>query len=662
MNANLALFLEKEYDGHAQPNTEMAEETKGAETCMSCFICCWIGLSCTLFLFQPFTGKLEPLEDASLHCFQLHHLPCRLVRTGKGKPDGYSVVSFAAFATMSLGLSDLTQFGFQIDLLYFFCGGLLVQLMKIKLWLVTVGGGFTYSLLQLRYYPSDSNGENLRLENHNQVIIQVNDSGSVPTSHEQADFDGAFGTSSEHRRSMSQEANVDVDSALATSPEHRRSMSQEAEVDVDSVLGTSPEHRRRMSQEANADVDSNLRISPEDGDLGFQDHPLTQSNSPSQDESVDDGLIIQQQLMNCIKELEKENKMLVPFVCSHVDKYLKAVFGSKEEPYADVNMVLHALPTEIMRRLKEIVKLTVDAGFAGECSDIYSTWRRTFVEQCLRKLRLEFQTSNNKDVTKWSKTCKAVCKIFFPNERRLCDYLFSGLSVAGDVSFEKVCKRVTIVLLEFTHITITTKNYSRNLLFNIVPKMLESLGELEPNFIPCNNLSFVPDLGDIQQLLAMVNNFRDIIYPGNVQAPVTHKEIHLFTKESMNYICRSCVVWTKGRAGQSDRVGNSSFWVVIGRMVDLLESELEAISKDFYAGNKDHYLFMVSCLCYISERTHDFKMDNEWFQQRRAKVTRNLELYAESLLNEEISENKKHFDSIMRSYIPAMHPEDKKTV
>ncbi|QCE00957.1 hypothetical protein DEO72_LG7g2248 [Vigna unguiculata] len=86
----------------------------------------------------------------------------------KGKPDAYSVISWAAFATMSLGLSNLTQFGFQIDLLYFFCGGLTVQLMKIKLWLVTVGGGFSYFLLQLRHHPSDTDGENLRLQDQNQ--------------------------------------------------------------------------------------------------------------------------------------------------------------------------------------------------------------------------------------------------------------------------------------------------------------------------------------------------------------------------------------------------------------------------------------------------------------------------------------------------------------
>ncbi|BAT81477.1 hypothetical protein VIGAN_03120300 [Vigna angularis var. angularis] len=63
----------------------MAEEIKGTKTCMSCFICCWTVLLCSQFLFQPFTGKLELVEDPSLYCSQFHHLSSHLFRTGKVK-------------------------------------------------------------------------------------------------------------------------------------------------------------------------------------------------------------------------------------------------------------------------------------------------------------------------------------------------------------------------------------------------------------------------------------------------------------------------------------------------------------------------------------------------------------------------------------------------
>ncbi|KOM47321.1 hypothetical protein LR48_Vigan07g102500 [Vigna angularis] len=123
-------------------------------------------------------------------------------------------------------------------------------------------------------------------------------------------------------------------------------------------------------------------------------------------------------------------------VCSEVDKYLKAVSDSKEEPKHAVNLVMDVFPLRTRTRLKETVKLMVDAGLGEECNDIYSKWRREFLEECLRVLGLQFQTPNTEDVHMWLKTCKAVGKILFRIESRLCDYLFSGLSVA-DVSFKK---------------------------------------------------------------------------------------------------------------------------------------------------------------------------------------------------------------------------------
>nr|AFK45993.1 unknown [Medicago truncatula] len=69
-----------------------------------------------------------------------------------GKPDVYSLVSGAAFAIMSLGLSKQSHFGFEVDLLYFFCGYLTLQFMKIKLFLVIAGAIFSYPLIILRFY------------------------------------------------------------------------------------------------------------------------------------------------------------------------------------------------------------------------------------------------------------------------------------------------------------------------------------------------------------------------------------------------------------------------------------------------------------------------------------------------------------------------------
>ncbi|PNX85186.1 exocyst complex component, partial [Trifolium pratense] len=96
-----------------------------------------------------------------------------------GKPDAYSLLSCAAFAIMLLSLSRKTQCGFEVDLLYFFLGCLIVQLMKIKLQLFIVGAGFGYLIIILRSSFSSIdvviyNEDLTSPQDENLVIIEVN--------------------------------------------------------------------------------------------------------------------------------------------------------------------------------------------------------------------------------------------------------------------------------------------------------------------------------------------------------------------------------------------------------------------------------------------------------------------------------------------------------
>ncbi|KAK2430432.1 exocyst complex component EXO70B1 [Trifolium repens] len=92
-----------------------------------------------------------------------------------GKPDACSLISSVAFAIMSLSLSRQTQCGFEVDLLYFFLGNLIVQLMKIKLELFIVGAGFSYSLIILRSsFPSISVDEGYPgIQDENLAVLRV---------------------------------------------------------------------------------------------------------------------------------------------------------------------------------------------------------------------------------------------------------------------------------------------------------------------------------------------------------------------------------------------------------------------------------------------------------------------------------------------------------
>ncbi|CAK8537872.1 unnamed protein product [Lathyrus sativus] len=94
-----------------------------------------------------------------------------------GKPDAYSLVSCASFSIMSLSLSRQTHCGVEIDLLYFFLGCLIVQLVKISMQLLILGVGFSYSLIILRSSISSIEdgieNEYFDLQGENFVVLEM---------------------------------------------------------------------------------------------------------------------------------------------------------------------------------------------------------------------------------------------------------------------------------------------------------------------------------------------------------------------------------------------------------------------------------------------------------------------------------------------------------
>ncbi|RDY07257.1 Calmodulin-binding transcription activator 5, partial [Mucuna pruriens] len=95
-----------------------------------------------------------------------------------GKPDVLGLISCASFAFMSFSLSRQIDLGFEVDLLNFFLGCLMVQLMKINLMLASIGGVFSYFLIILRS-SLDSQQEIATATNH--VAIEIDIANSLET-------------------------------------------------------------------------------------------------------------------------------------------------------------------------------------------------------------------------------------------------------------------------------------------------------------------------------------------------------------------------------------------------------------------------------------------------------------------------------------------------
>jgi len=123
--------------------------------CVFSFIICLADLLTIASAWQK-SPSLRFRAHLAVSVFTITTIYSFFIDKANAKPDAYSLISSAAFAVMSLCMSKQTHLGFEVDLLYLFCGYFTLQLMKIKKVLAVVGAGFTYSLIMFRVYLGEN--------------------------------------------------------------------------------------------------------------------------------------------------------------------------------------------------------------------------------------------------------------------------------------------------------------------------------------------------------------------------------------------------------------------------------------------------------------------------------------------------------------------------
>lgn len=479
----------------------------------------------------------------------------------QGKPDVYSLVSSAAFAIASLGLSTLTTLGFEVDLLYFFSGVLIVQLMKINLWLVIVGGGFSYFLIILRS----------TLENeYNQI--------------------------------------QDIEIGL-----HRPSQGTNV-----SQVSSSPQAIGNAHPQADASQVTQVALSSQQGNRHRG--------------------LIRARYMSHIEELKKENGKLIDTISKHVGEYLMANVVNEDgisvpEMQADDNLVADVLPQGIINNLRETGRLMLQ----NECCNVYSRVRREFLKECLSKFGLQVEELNVEDIDKmekiesWIKALNITVRILFPNERRLCDLVFSP-SYAADISFGEVCKELNISLLRFAN-TLATENHSPFHLCHLIPKVFKTLSDLIPNF---NSLfygqlfseSLRNDAVLVGKRLGIFVELESLIHREMPKETVPDGGIHPTTHKVMDYL-RDVFI---DNQSFSIRTGVSSFSDQVARIIQVLDSSLEAKSKNYTDPALGH-VFMINNLMLLQYEKYIYRVvifGEDWY---KSKINQNIELYQRSSLD-----------------------------
>ncbi|XP_010243483.1 PREDICTED: exocyst complex component EXO70B1 [Nelumbo nucifera] len=325
-------------------------------------------------------------------------------------------------------------------------------------------------------------------------------------------------------------------------------------------------------------------------------------------------------------------------------------------PVTDFDIVIDALPLGTINDLHEIAKRMVAAGFGKECSHVYSSCRRDFLEESISRLGLQKLSIEEvhkmpwseleDEIERWTKAVNVALRILFPSEQRLCDRVFFGLSAASDLSFMEVCRGTAIQLLNFAD-AVAIGSRAPERLFKILD-VFETLRDLMPEFeevfsdhycafLRTEAVTIWKRLGEAIRGIFM--ELENLIRRDPAKAAVPGGGLHPITRYVMNYLRAACgarqtleqvfednipSVGDYRTSDPNDRASSSSpLAVQMAWIMELLESNLEGKSR-VYRDSALSAIFLMNNTRYIVQKVKDSELGSllgeDWIRKHSAKV------------------------------------------
>ncbi|CAA0173704.1 unnamed protein product [Arabidopsis thaliana] len=330
-------------------------------------------------------------------------------------------------------------------------------------------------------------------------------------------------------------------------------------------------------------------------------------------------------------------------------------------PITDYKIVIEALQSSVIGDLNAIAVRMVAGGFAKECSRVYSSRRREFLEESLSRLHLrglsmeEVQESPWQDledeIDRWIKAVTLIFHVFFPSERLLCDRVFSDLPVSSvtDLSFMEVCRGTTTQLLNFADAIALGSRLPERLfkvvdlyeaMQDLIPKMETLFSDRYCSPLRHEALAIHKRLGEAIRGIFM--ELENLIRRDPPKTAFPGGGIHPITRYVMNYLRAAC----KSRQSLEqilDQTGNETgsdtrpLSVQIIWVLELLESNLEG-KKRTYRDPSLCFLFMMNNDKYILDKAKDNELGlvlgEDWIVKHAAKLRQYHSNYRRSSWNQ----------------------------
>ncbi|KAK7279424.1 hypothetical protein RJT34_24477 [Clitoria ternatea] len=425
-------------------------------------------------------------------------------------------------------------------------------------------------------------------------------------------------------------------------------------------------------------------------------HHLVAQNPSSQK------LILAQNLMQiAMNRLQKEFHQILSMNRAHLDPESVSTISSRTSacsdsyedgtPEEDVRATgdsiseVERVSSEVMADLKSIADCMVSNGYAIECVRVYTTMRKSIVDEGIYRLNVEELSSSKVNkidwevlefkINSWLEAVKISVRTLFAGERILCDHVFGTSRSIREACFANISRSGATILFGFPEVVIKTKKSPPQKIFRLI-EMYAAIVALWPEIESIFSLDSTTSIRSqtsamlirlTESVRMILSDFDITVQKDSSKSPANFAGVHSLTTQVMDHLCkladysnvpseiflevpqppRSPLPESYTCSPESDdaTTTESGFSVRMARLILALICKIDAKSKH----SKDvslSYLCLANNLRYIVAKVRASKLQyvlgDDWILKHEEKVKRlmvNYEIVAWGKVLSSLPEN-----------------------
>ncbi|XP_022143961.1 exocyst complex component EXO70H1-like [Momordica charantia] len=317
--------------------------------------------------------------------------------------------------------------------------------------------------------------------------------------------------------------------------------------------------------------------------------------------------------------------------------------------------------------LRTIAECMISCGYTKECVEIYSTLRKSVVDEGIYRLGVVKLSSQIRKmdveavdfrVKKWLEAVSIAISTLFNAERVVCDHVFGTSESVRESCFTRTCEDSAMILFAFPQVIVKSKKSPKNLfymldmftaIFENWPR-IESIFSIESTEVVRSQAIASLDIL-AESISTMLLDYKSFIPNESSKSPSTDGGIDALALESMDYLTLLAeyreilrIIFDRWPPpGNSSFPGDSSSDTPnsddspvstisshIARLIFILLCKIDCKARQ-YEDISLSYLFLANNVRFIIWKVHSSELHHllreEWIAKHKAKVNQYIENY-----------------------------------